>query len=367
MIFRCERALYQRLSYKFNIISNGVILVLLLLCVISPSLRDMYGDGLKKIVDRLLRVNSVPGDVIQSLWSGYGAIQRFSLDRPPFSIIVKYINLRSSCDHPRGWSGQRSHQRKRRSYEVELYWYENYSNKLASSCRSPVYYGCSRNSDEIVLIMEDLDLAGYKHRVDVATPAALNACIRWLAAFHARFMGSEAAGLWPVGTYWHLDTRPDELAVLTDNDLKEAAPMIDRRLYECPFQTLVHGDAKIANFCFGEGLESAAAVDFQYVGGGCGMKDLSYLVGSCVSEQDCLDKEEEILDTYFDFLDIALKENHSDIDVRDVEKVWRSFYRLAWADFYRFLKGWSPHHRKINSYGQYVTAQVVGNLLKGGQ
>lgn len=36
------------------------------------------------------------------------------------------------------------------------------------------------------------------------------------------------------------------------------------------FQTFVHGDAKLANFCFGS--NNVAAVDFQYVGKGIGVK-----------------------------------------------------------------------------------------------
>ena len=56
------------------------------------------------------------------------------------------------------------------------------------------------------------------------------------------------------------------------------APELDRRLRAARFQTLVHGDAKPANFCFDARRGAVAAVDFQYVGGGCGMKDVAYLL-----------------------------------------------------------------------------------------
>jgi hypothetical protein len=45
-----------------------------------------------------------------------------------------------------------------------------------------------------------------------------------------------------------------------------------------------------------------------------------------------------------------------------LEKEWRSLYRVAWADFHRFLKGWSPSHWKINSYSERITAEVIKSL-----
>jgi len=37
-------------------------------------------------------------------------------------------------------------------------------------------------------------------------------------------------------------------------------------------------------------------------------------------------------------------------------------YRLSWADFHRFLKGWNPDHCKINSYSERVTSEVIKRL-----
>lgn len=74
--------------------------------------------------------------------------------------------------------------------------------------------------------------------------------------------------------------------------------MIDRVLRNCRFPTIVHGDAKLANFCFADDGQAVAAVDFQYAGGG-GIKDVAYFIGSCPDEADCERQETELLDVYF--------------------------------------------------------------------
>lgn len=61
--------------------------------------------------------------------------------------------------------------------------------------------------------------------------------------------------------------------------------------------------------------------------------------------------------TYFGFLQKELKEENWEL-----EREWRSLYPVAWADFHRFLKGWSPGHWKINSYSERITAEVIKNL-----
>lgn len=124
----------------------------------------------------------------------------------------------------------------------------------------------------------------------------------------------------------------------------------------CTYKTFVHGDAKLANFCFGDDGQ-VAAVDFQYVGGGCGMKDVAYFIGSVLNERESERLENQILDTYFDIL-----QNELDDKNEELETEWRSMYRVAWADFHRFLEGWSPGHWKINSYSERVTKEVINNL-----
>jgi len=293
--------------------------------------------------------------VIQELWSGYGTIQRvFLAGGSVSSVVVKHVQLPNDQQHPRGWNTDIGHQRKVRSYQVETHWYETYSKM--SRARLPQCLAVDHYQEEVLIVLEDLDIAGYPNRKRSVTWTDVDQCLAWLATFHASYMGQSPTGLWPVGTYWHLETRPQELAALKDKKLKAAAPAIDQLLNSCEYQTYVHGDAKLANFCFSVDGQ-VAGVDFQYVGGGCGMKDVAYFVGSCLSESECERFEDQILDTYFEHLQSQLLEPNAAL-----ESEWRAMYPVAWADFHRFLKGWSPGHWKINGYSERVTRKVINNL-----
>jgi len=270
------------------------------------------------------------------------------------SVVVKYVQMPSFANHPRGWNTDVGHQRKVKSYQVEKNWYKRYSKD--STARLPDCIAIETMEDEVLMVLEDLDVAGYPIRKSRVTWEEISSCLGWLAHFHASYLGCRPDGLWEVGTYWHVQTRPQELGVLTDQKLKSAAYDIDALLTSCKYKTFVHGDAKLANFCFAKDGE-VAGVDFQYVGGGCGMKDVAYFIGSCLDETACEQLETKILDTYFEHLQRALKQRNEALETE-----WRALYHVAWADFHRFLKGWSPGHWKINSYSERITAEVIHNL-----
>ena len=294
-------------------------------------------------------------EMIQELWSGYGKILRVGLENASVdSVVIKHVQIPVNKNHPRGWNTDIGHQRKVKSYRVETTWYDRYSKY--SAARLPQCLAMETIGDEVLMVLEDLDAAGYSLRKHEVSWDDIVRCLEWLAKFHASYLGETPEGLWEVGTYWHLETRPQELAVLDDPKLKAAALVIDEKLNSCKFKTFVHGDAKLANFCFSKDGQ-VGGVDFQYVGGGCGMKDVAYFIGSCLKEKDCERLEARILDTYFTYLQGELKERNEALETE-----WRSLYRVAWADFHRFLKGWSPGHWKINSYSERITAEVIRNL-----
>ena len=304
-------------------------------------------------------------EVIQRLWSGYGEIVRYGLtgcDRG--NAIVKHVKLSGQGSQPCGWNTDLSHQRKVRSYQVEMAWYSQWSEYCDEHCRVPVCLSSAVLDENVVLVLEDLDAAGFAQRRSLVGAVEMKACLNWLANFHATFLGKQPDGLWPTGTYWHLQTRPDEWQALSDQPLKNAASAIDQALRDCRYQTFVHGDAKLANFCFSADGSRVAALDFQYVGGGCGIKDVAYFIDSCLTEAECERQESHLLDVYFQALKHALNRKQPLIDADAVEKEWRALYSMAWTDFHRFIKGWSTGHWPSDSYCERVARRVIAQLQK---
>lgn len=321
-------------------------------------------NDLYELVLRATGARAIAGtQIVQSLWSGYGQILRFTLDggRLP-SVIVKHVRWPDHQNHPRGWNSDRSHERKLQSYQVETKWYDRYAQLCSETCRVPRCLALETQAGEVIMVMEDLDASGFAGRPQRVSELELDACLSWLASFHATFMGESPDGLWPSGTYWHLATRPDELDALPDGRLKDAAAIIDRQLSDSPFQTFVHGDAKLANFCFSNDGGNVAAVDFQYVGGGCGMKDVAYFISSCLDEDESEARAPALLDRYFDLLRDALERSGKQLDFAALEADWRALYPVAWTDFYRFLQGWSPGHWKLHRYSERLANEVLDSL-----
>ena len=318
-------------------------------------------------VDRIAKLSGSESatvvESIQSLWSGYGEIIRVRLMPPNETVVVKFVSPPDDRDHKYGWASNVSHQRKLSSYANELSWYRNVAEHCSDSCRTAKLLASEAENNRWLFVLEDLDAAGFPIRRSRVSESQLLACLQWLANLHASFVSeSESPGekhdLWPIGTYWHLATRPEELSAMPRGPLKTAAAAIDQRLNNARFKTIVHGDAKLANFCFSES-DTVAAVDFQYVGGGCGMKDFAYFVSSCFSDDECERRESEMLESYFGFLRAALAD---DVLADAIEAEWRELYPFAWADFHRFLAGWSPGHWKIHRYSKRMTEIVLASL-----
>merc|ERR1712039_373344 len=260
--------------------------------------------------------------------SGYGKILRVKLSKCEVdSVVVKQVKP------PQKKAGQDvGHDRKVKSYQVEQLFYEQYAPKLDPAVARVPRLLASSNAvpGETLFVMEDLDASGFTGR------GSSTAVVRWLAGFHKSFLmpakeggrlaETDGGGVWNQGGYWHLETRPDELAALRKTDrLRINAAEWDRQLRSARYQTLLHGDPKTCNFCFSSDREGGcAAVDFQYTGWGPGIIDLTYGFGPSLSASDPL------IDEYFRILDGG----------PELEAEWRALIPVSQSDWQRFLAGW---------------------------
>ncbi len=176
-------------------------------------------------IEKLLGAKYLNEELVQSLWSGYGELKRIYLSNGS-SVILKKITYPALHDHPRGWSTNISDERKRNSYQIEQNWYEGLSQKLDNQTKVPALIH-NQKGDNISLLLEDLNASGFDQRYRSLNLDGVKKVLEWLARFHAKFIGVEPEGLWPIGTYWHLDTRPDEFQAMESSWLKDNAPKID--------------------------------------------------------------------------------------------------------------------------------------------
>ncbi|MEE9320117.1 MAG: phosphotransferase [Granulosicoccus sp.] len=323
-------------------------------------------DGWQALVETALDARILCEQHIQTLWSGYGRLLRLHLSGGSHqTVVMKHIlvneQVSRNIEHPRGWQSDFAHQRKLQSYSVEASWYRDYAASVHCQSRVPVPLFVHETAESTLLVMEDLDTR-FPHRLELLTPQECKLCLSWLAAFHAQFMSSGGKGLWPCGSYWQLKTRPDEYQAMPEGALKIAAHALDSALNTLDYSTLIHGDAKAANFCLSADRQSVSAVDFQYVGRGCGMRDVVYLLGSFFDTDGLEAHADVLLDGYLDTLCGHLEEVLNSSERQALIAEWRSLYGIAWADFQRFLVGWSPNHPKINPYVERQTSQALQKL-----
>ena len=300
---------------------------------------QLHADGVKE------------AHLVQPLWGGYGELWRAHLQGSSRdSVILKKVS-------PPDGVTTVSDARKRRSYEVELAWYTEVSSSCDKTCRVAELLAHRRIGDTSEMILEDLTCQGYR---PVPNPEDKHAAagLSWLASFHARFLNKRFPQLWEEGTYWHLSTRQEELERMPSSKLRSHAGKFDAALREAKFQTLVHGDAKTTNFCWDQQCQ-ASAVDFQYVGGGCGIRDVALFLDRAVGGHRLQAEEQDWLDLYFHHL-----KRHLGTELGgEVENEWRSLFCVAWTDYARFLQGWA-RPRGLDAYTERQLELALGRMAE---
>lgn len=294
---------------------------------------------------------------IARLWGGMGYIYRVDIRGHAAPRVVKHVRLPSSVTS----LGDR---RKADSYQCEANFYQHVVPQLRDQygVDLPETYHVERTDNSVLIVMSFIETV----RSVYLTPSRTKLVLSWLARFHAATWGAQSAalvqthGLQPLGTYWHLDTRPDEHASMSNKGwegrLKEAARAIHERLQRDPCQSLVHGDAKEANLLFNirecennRQDEGVILCDFQYCGQGTPAQDLAYFF--CSSVEDLQDREEEYLEFYVSKLSEFLPQK----SMVPTISAMRDSLDWAFCDFARFMAGWG-------SWGNDVSDRVRSKL-----
>ena len=282
-------------------------------------------------VDKIHDEADLQVNTLCRLWGGKGHIYCVKYHEDAF--VLKHV-----AAPPKNMS--LGDKRKADSYQVEANFYDRVApNLIKRGIKLPqpllVERDHGKYSNEILIGMTyEKAETGYVDTHEV---------LSWLAKFHAAYWGNDMAdeitqncGLQPIGSYWHLSTRPDEHAQMPNNGwegrLKRAATALDD--YLCnrdPLQCIIHGDAKDANILVSS-QRQITFCDFQYCGKSPPTRDLAYFICSSCDQEDL----DNLLIFYLNELKKYLDAN---VDPPSFEDL-KSSYALAYCDFCRFMSGW---------------------------
>jgi aminoglycoside/choline kinase family phosphotransferase len=206
------------------------------------------------------------------------------------------------------------------SYKTETSFYKHLTKKLNSvGVHVPeCYYAYEEfvendlNQSRFLLALEDMSNIGYQKHVHLSHEEVY-ACLSTLARLHATFWDKTddlTHLVWPEGSYWTLDKRPqNELDTLGESwrslcdrfvnespifsttaihDLGErivkCSAQMNEKLRSIQPKTFIHGDFKSANMFMKSNQNiDVAIIDWQWSGVGAGITDVMYLITSTYS------------------------------------------------------------------------------------
>lgn len=293
-------------------------------------------------------------DDICSLWKGYGHvyhIEATDCDNVRRDVIIKHVDIPTTSGSVESLS--EDHLRKVHSYAVESVFYKELSEcMIESGVNVPRMYcvegEIGSQGGTMSIAMEDVRNLGphYQRKANVLDMEEGKALLDWLARFHAvnwKAVPTEGGtmGLWSEGSFWQLDSRTTEFGQIEDDwrMLHTIGQYVHEQLQRSSFRTVIHGDAKSANFFFyktGGATVSIAGYDFQYCGFADGMRDVAYVL-CCSIQPDLVEAfEEELLMHYHQALLAHLEQLHAEEYTFDQ---LQKHFDLCVVDLARFMSG----------------------------
>ena len=236
-----------------------------------------------------------------------------------------------------------------RTYEVEVSFYQELATDLP--VRSPRCHHAEIDavSGDFVLLLEDLAPAEQGDQVAGCSVDQARLVLAEAARLHAPLWGDATLDRleWPVR--WSQESQDGMHAMLTvlwpnfvdrygedlDDDVVAMGARFISRLgayyaYRPPPHTVIHNDFRLDNLLFGtpEGGPPVAVVDWQTVGVGPGLSDVSYFLGAGLSVEDRRGHEEELVREYHEALLAAGVEGF------DWERCWNDYRVFAYSGFH---------------------------------
>lgn len=298
------------------------------------------------------------GKPLKQLWSDCGGL--YSARLRDENIVIKASRVPSSIKHSRIEQSSVAKNRKAWSYENELSFYQRHSDVLAEKKLTLQCFAVHQFNDSCYLALNNFESMGFRNLTCV-NMSEIKAVISWLAKFHAHFLQINNQEGFERGGYWHLNTRPDEYIKMNDSMVKSCAHVINERLKNSDFQTIIHGDAKLANYAF-DHENAVLGYDFQYVGTGIGLQDLMLFLVSTLNSDSLYANHELLLSDYFCVLHLETASYLSIEQQNSLESQWRALWPLVWCDYHRFLLGWKPDHERINDFLLMMSDRAIKSL-----
>lgn len=206
-----------------------------------------------------------------------------------------------------------------RTYEVEVRFYQELADRLP--VRSPVCHHADIDvaTGDFVLLLEDLAPARQGDQVAGCTPDQAALVLEEAARLHAPLWGDPTLVTleWPV--QWSQESQDAMQAMLTvlwpnfverygdalDDDVvalghRFVAGLPAYYAHRPEPHTVIHNDYRLDNLLFGtpEGGPPVAVVDWQTVGVGPALLDVSYFLGAGLSVEDRRAHEEDLVRGY---------------------------------------------------------------------
>ncbi|MFT6719209.1 MAG: Ser/Thr protein kinase RdoA (MazF antagonist) [Sphingobacteriales bacterium] len=291
--------------------------------------------------------------LIQGIWGGFGRVYSALLKGK--AVVVKHYSW-NNPDHLADPIQKEGLLRKIASYHNELAFYSSCYRERINAAH---LLGVNRKETSLILIFEDGKglIPNPSHHLN---EDRISKVLSFLADLHANTLQKP----WPlVGNYWHYNTRKAEWNRIRNTWLKKYASRINDTLENAQFTCLIHGDSKASNYLMSDDANKIVPLDFQYFGTGIGVMDLVCFCSGIIPENDSAQFQSWV-NQYFQYLKLAMMKANSPFSFQAVKQEWSGLIPLVWADYARFLEGWTGSSFKLGKWSDLMVARAQELLLE---